>query len=354
MQNPMHKKYLARCFELAKRGVGMVSPNPQVGAVIVFKNRILGEGWHQKYGSAHAEVNAVASVKEADKKYISQSTIYVSLEPCNHHGQTPPCVDLILKNRIPKVVIGQIDPNPLVGGKGIKRLRLAGVEVVSSDGVTMSHPITRPFFTWIGKKRPHIILKWAQSRDGFLGKKGTEIPITNALSKRLVHKWRSDSDAILVGKNTVLTDNPKLDNRYWFGAPPLRVFFDKKGEIPLDFNIFDDKMPTWCIGTAQDSPWQQTHFLYKKTRKNQIPFLLEKLTSDKKAILFVEGGAATHQQFIEMGLWDEMRVLESVNSLKSSTGAEDNFISAPLIPKNAILQEEFHLTTDRIRIFAPK
>ena len=329
-------KYLHRCFQLARLGAGSVSPNPMVGAVLVHKDRIIGEGWHQQYGGAHAEVNALRSVAGADRHLIPHSTLYCSLEPCFHQGKTPPCVDLILENKIHRVVVSNTDPNPLVAGQGLEKLRAAGVAVESGILEAEGRDLNRAFFTWINKKRPYIILKWAQSADGFLARRGKQTPISGPLAQRLVHRWRSEADAILVGATTARIDNPRLDNRLYFGKSPLRIALDFSGKLTSDAHLLDDALPTWILGDTRPGIWKKTQFLplpespsspllassptsslssRDNSNRDWIPFLLEKLRADNHAILLVEGGASVLQQFLDGGYWDELRVLENPQQL---------------------------------------
>ena len=236
------EKYMARCLQLAQSGGGYVSPNPMVGAVIVCNDRIIGEGYHRHIGEAHAEPNAIYSVN--NKELLSQSTLYVNLEPCSHYGKTPPCADLIVKKRIKKVVIGTLDPNPKVSGRGAEILRDAGIEVIVGVLEKECHTLNRRFFTFQINKRPYILLKWAQTRDGFIDHCRSDnsiqaLKISNSITQLLTHKMRSENMAIMVSTNTVLLDNPSLTLRYWFGKSPLRVAIDRKNMIPDNYIIKD-------------------------------------------------------------------------------------------------------------------
>lgn len=339
------EQFIRRCFDLARLGAGSVSPNPMVGAVLVHEGKIIGEGWHQKYGEAHAEVNCVRSVSSENQSLIPYSTLYCSLEPCFHFGKTPPCVDLILEQKIPRVVVANGDPNPKVAGQSLAKLRAAGVEVVAGILEEQGHWLNRAFFTWIEKKRPHIILKWAQTSDGYLGKPGERTPISGPAALRLVHRWRSESDAILVGTTTALADNPRLDTRFFFGKNPLRLVFDREGKIPSDFHLLDDSTETWVFGKKREGHFSTTDF-FQNEDKILIPNLLEKLFETNRATLLVEGGAHVLAQFLENGYWDEIRIIE--NSRRLSGG-----LPAPAIPPTAILKEQFDVGHDRAFIFAP-
>lgn len=355
------QRFIRRCFDLARLGAGSVSPNPMVGAVLVYEGKIIGGGWHRKYGETHAEVNCLASVLPENQKFISQSTLYCSLEPCFHFGKTPPCTDLILEQKIPRVVVANIDPNPLVAGKGLSKLRAAGVEVESGILEEEGRWLNRTFFTWISERRPHIILKWAQTADGIMGRVGERTPISSPVALRLVHRWRSESDAILVGTATALTDNPRLDTRFFFGKNPLRIVFDREGKIPLNFHLLDDSTETWVFG-------KERHFVigrhsvieshlsgefFKRTKffptegKVLIPNVLEKLFEANKAILLVEGGASILSQFLENGFWDEIRILENERRLGGG-------VAAPRVPSEAVLKEEFRVGEDVVWVFAKK
>src|SRR6187402_177178 len=237
----VHEKYIKRCIELAKNGLGTTYPNPLVGSVIVYENEIIGEGWHRMAGEAHAEVNAVNSVK--DQSLLSKSTIYVSLEPCSHYGKTPPCCDLIIRHQIPNVVVGTVDSFSEVSGNGIKKLIEAGKNVTVGILEEECRQLNKRFFTFHEKKRPYVILKWAESQDGFIAPAQKEVRtplwITNAFSRQLVHKWRTEEQAILVGTKTVIDDNPRLDARDWQGENPVRIVLDNCNRIPKESYIFD-------------------------------------------------------------------------------------------------------------------
>jgi len=322
-----------------------------VGAVLVHQGRILGEGWHRRYGEAHAEVNAVASVAVADRPLLRQAVLYCSLEPCAHHGKTPPCADLILREGIPEVVIANTDPNPLVAGKSIARLRAAGVRVRTGVLEEEGRYLNRAFFTWIQQRRPHIILKWAQSADGFLGRPGERTPISGPLVQRLVHRWRAEADAILVGTRTAQVDNPRLDNRLYFGKSPLRVVLDLKGKLPLQAHVLDDRQPTWILGPERPGRWENTHFWMPPHtqaddgRRWWVAFLLKQLRAAEKAILLVEGGADVLQQFIALDLWDDIRLIQSPHYLGAG-------IQAPAVPPAAVLRERMRVGNDSVLLWS--
>ena len=311
----IHEKYIKRCIELAKNGLGTTYPNPLVGSVIVYNNEIIGEGWHQKAGEPHAEVNAIDSVK--DKSLLSKATIYVSLEPCSHFGKTPPCCDLIIANNIPNVVIGTMDPFAKVAGTGIKKLLEAGKNVTIGILEDECNELNKRFFTFHTKKRPYIILKWAESQDGFIAplerEKKEPVWITNEFSRQLVHKWRSEEQAILVGTNTVLEDNPSLTVRDWTGNNPIRIVLDQNNRIPKESPIFDNQAKT--ISISKDS------INFSNTIVTEIADFLFK---NEIQSVIIEGGCQTLQSFIDANIWDEARVFKGAISLK-------NGIKAPLI-----------------------
>lgn len=332
-----------RCIQLARLGAGEVAPNPMVGAVLVYKEVIIGEGYHQKYGEAHAEVNCINSVPEEKKHLISQSTLYVSLEPCSHFGKTPPCTDLIIAQKIPKVVIGCVDPFAAVAGKGIDRLRNAGVEVITGVCEEECKNLNKRFFTFHQKKRPYLILKWAQSADGFIALPGPKpVKISNIYTDRLVHRWRSEEAGIMVGINTALTDNPALTNRLWTGKSPVRMVIDKNLKLPVDFKLYNNEAPTFIFNSVKTDKQLNTEWI-----KIPSPDFLQEVmnTLYEKNILsvIVEGGAALIQSFIEKDLWDEARVITSEKAL-------GNGLRAPVL-KNFALDHASQLEEDQIKFF---
>jgi diaminohydroxyphosphoribosylaminopyrimidine deaminase/5-amino-6-(5-phosphoribosylamino)uracil reductase len=308
----IHEKYIQRCIELAKNGLGTTYPNPLVGSVIVYNDQIIGEGWHQKAGGPHAEVHAIQSVK--DKSLLSKATIYVSLEPCSHFGKTPPCSDLIIANKIPNVVIGTIDPFAKVAGNGIKKLIEAGATVTVGILEDECNELNKRFFTFHTKKRPYILLKWAESKDSFIApltkEKKEPVWITNDISRQLVHKWRSEEQAILVGTNTVLEDNPALTTRYWTGNNPIRIVLDQNNKISKESHIFDNQAKTISISTNEirfdeNLAFHIAAFLYEQNIQSVL----------------IEGGAQTLQTFIDCNLWDEARVFKGGISFKNGVNA---------------------------------
>lgn len=298
--------YMRRALELAELGRGKVSPNPMVGAVIVHEGIIIGEGWHAYYGGPHAEPNAIADV--AKPELLKESTIYVTLEPCAHWGKTPPCADLLVRYQFKRVVIGAIDTNPLVGGKGIQRLRAAGIEV--SVGVLASEvrEQNRRFFTSIEKKRPYVLLKWAQTADGFVARKNYDSKwISNAYSRQLVHQWRSEEDAILVGKNTVYYDNPSLNVRDWSGKDPVRVVLASSLDRTQPCHVLDGSIPTMIFN--QELQLETTNISFVQVPDSRdLDLVLQELYRRKIGSVLVEGGSQVLKAFIEANLWDEARI----------------------------------------------
>ena len=302
--------YMQRCIQLAQLGQGMVAPNPMVGSVLVYQDQIIGEGYHQQYGQPHAEVNCINSVAEADKGFISQSTLYVSLEPCAHFGKTPPCADLIIKHQIPKVIIGCRDPFEAVNGKGIDKLLAAGVDVTVGILEEECKILNKRFFTFHTKKRPYIVLKWAETANRFIGNTNQErLLISSETTNKLVHKWRSEEAAILVGTNTALLDNPSLTNRLWTGKQPIRLVLDELLSLPKSLNIFDKKQLTIVFNLVKYE--EELNLIYYKLEGN-TPLLQQIMDAcyqlNIQSIL-VEGGNKTLQSFIDNELWDEARVI---------------------------------------------
>ncbi len=334
-----NEQYMQRCFDLAKSGLGMVAPNPMVGSVIVYNNNIIGEGFHRKYGEAHAEINAIKSVK--DKILLPECTLYVNLEPCFHFGKTPPCVDAIIEQHIPRVVISNIDPNAKVKGKSLDKLRNEGVEVITGVLKTEGEKLNKRFFKFHSKSRPYVILKWAQTEDHFIDiirdPAHPQQPnwITTEEARMLVHKWRSEEQAILVGTNTAFLDNPQLNVRNWAGKSPLRIVIDKTLRLPNNLRIFDSSQPTivFTENDGEDKP---------NVEYVTIPFdeylpehILGQLYHRQIISLIIEGGTKLIQSFINANLWDEARVLTGQKYFKEG-------VPAPLIPVPPELTEISH------------
>jgi len=340
----IQEKYISRCIELAKNGLGTTYPNPLVGSIIVHNGKIIGEGWHKKSGEPHAEVNAVNSVK--DKSLLKESTIYVSLEPCSHFGKTPPCCDLIIKNEIPNVVIGTLDPNIKVAGNGIKNLIAAGANVTVGFLEAECNELNKRFFTFHKKKRPYVILKWAKTQDGFIAPltKSEQKPvwITNDFSRQLVHKWRSEEQAILVGTNTVIDDNPKLDVRDWTGNSPIRIVLDPNNRIPKHSAIFNNQVKTIIFSSTIPSINEENAIFevidFEENISQQILYVLYKHQIQS---VIIEGGRQTLQTFIDENIWDEARIFIGNNFF-------ENGIKAPIIALNNI--EKYSIGNDELII----
>ena len=313
-----------------------------VGAVLVHNDRIIGEGNHERYGHAHAEVNALKSVRDEDRHLIQEATIYVSLEPCCIFGRTPPCTNLILENKIPRVVISCLDLTPEVAGNGVQILRDAGVEVITGVLEEEGLWLSRYRRTFVTKNRPHIILKFAQSQDGFIGQTGEQIWITNAYSKRYVHKLRAEIDAILIGSHTAHVDNPELTNRLYFGKSPLRIVLNKKQDLSPNLKVFQSDTPTWWVNEKQEKSLPYSTQLVKMAfDKTLLPTLLKRLHEANKSTLLVEGGATTLQHFIDANLWDEAHLLTGNKVLTKG-------IKAPTLFGE--LKEKHHLSGDVLTI----
>jgi len=335
---------MRRAIQLASLANGYTAPNPRVGAVVVYQDKILGEGYHQAYGQAHAEVNAIAAVKKEDQKLLPKATIYVTLEPCFHQGKTPPCVDLILQHKIQRVVIACTDPYEKVAGQSIRKLQEAGVAVTVGVLEAAATKLARRFMTQVTQQRPYIILKFAQSQDGFIGQIDKQVPISNRLSKRLVHKWRAEESAILVGTNTALIDNPRLNNRLYFGRHPLRLVLDRQLRIPTTGHLFDGSTPTW-IFTEKKPPAKQKNVTYipLNFKGNRIQNLLQYLHEKRIQSVLVEGGSQLLQSFVQADLWDECRIFRSPKSLGEG-------VAAPHIPQKK-LHQEIQLADNTLQVF---
>lgn len=340
------QKYMHRCLQLAKNGLGTTYPNPLVGSVVVHNQQIIGEGWHYQAGEPHAEVQAIRRVKQ--EHVLSESTLYVNLEPCSHHGKTPPCADLIIEKKIPRVVVGCLDPNEKVAGRGIQKLQQAGIEVVVGVLEKESIELNRRFFTFHQKKRPYILLKWAVSQDGYIAPAnqppGTIVWLTQPSSRQLVHLWRSQEQAILAGTNTVRLDNPQLNVRLVSGPNPTRIILDKNRSIPLHYKVYDDQIKTLVITSQKpvDNPYLNTRYETLDFDKPWVDQLCELLYQYQIQSLIVEGGSYTLQQFINENLWDEARVFSApINFGKG--------VKQPIFEGH--LEREITLQLDRLKIY---
>ena len=327
--------YMSRCLQLATFAEGYTHPNPMVGAVIVCNGEIIGEGYHRRYGEPHAEVNAIDSVK--NREWLKKSTMYVSLEPCSHWGKTPPCADLIVSCGIPRVVVGMLDPNPKVNGRGVGILQEAGVEVVVGVLEEQCRFVNRRFIVSQTENRPFVILKWAQTSDGFIDRERenlTQSPlrISNEITKTLNHQNRTFESAIMIATNTAIKDNPHLTSRKWSGRNPLRVVLDRSLRIPKDYKIFDQSTSTLIFNSIRHEILEQTEFVKIDFAKNIIPQVLNELHSRQIQSLIVEGGRVLLQSFIDFGLWDECYVELSPDPIGRG-------VSAPIL-RNAVLCKE--------------
>jgi len=312
--------YMKRCLELAELGNGKVSPNPMVGCVIVSGNKIIGEGYHQQYGQAHAEVNAVnavfANYGEKSAALFKDAIVYVSLEPCAHFGKTPPCADLLVKHQVKRVVICNVDPFPDVDGKGISKLKEAGIKVTTGVLDEEGKYLNRRFFTRVKSQRPYIILKWARTANGYFAPKNTvQQWISGPLAKKAVHKWRTEEDAIVIGKKTALADNPQLSAREWKGKNPIRILIDRKLEVPADHHIFNDRAKTIIFNEVKTDVVDNIHYIEMEDMQFYLPqkIAYQLYLMDIQSII-IEGGANILNQFISSGLWDEARVFNSASS----------------------------------------
>ncbi|MCF0197793.1 MAG: bifunctional diaminohydroxyphosphoribosylaminopyrimidine deaminase/5-amino-6-(5-phosphoribosylamino)uracil reductase RibD [Bacteroidaceae bacterium] len=306
-QEKVDEMYMRRCIQLAQNGIAGARPNPMVGAVVVCDGRIIGEGYHCKCGGPHAEVNAIASVREP--KLLERSTIYCSLEPCAHYGKTPPCADLIVSKRIPRVVIGCQDPFAKVDGLGIRKLRDAGCEVKVGVLEAECLALNRRFITRHTHQRPYIVLKWAQSDDGFMGQRGERVVFSSPTTQALVHKLRAEADAILVGARTAAEDNPSLTTRQWYGRNPIRCIIDLRGTLPAHLHVFDGSVPTRVYVGEGITPEYAANVTLVPTREEiLLPTIMADLIGENVQSLLVEGGAATLQRFVAADLWDEARI----------------------------------------------
>jgi diaminohydroxyphosphoribosylaminopyrimidine deaminase/5-amino-6-(5-phosphoribosylamino)uracil reductase len=340
-----HETYMHRCIELAKNGAGHVAPNPMVGSVLVHEGRIIGEGFHQVYGQAHAEVNAINAVKQEDKHLVPQSTIYVSLEPCAHYGKTPPCADRIIQEGIRKVVVGCRDPFKQVDGKGIEKLQNAGVDVLTGVLEKECQELNKRFFTFHTKYRPYIILKWAQSSNGKIGGSDFKrINISNDFSNRLVHKWRSEEAAIMVGTNTAFHDNPSLTTRLWKGADPVRIFLDMDLRVPSTHHILDGSVRTIIFNRHKHLQQGNTEYYQIAEDASVVHQVANALYQSQIQSVLIEGGTRLLQSFIDEGYWDEARIINNDNLII------DDGIHAPSLT-NALQTDEIRLLTDRVVFF---
>ena len=343
---------MRRAIQLGKNGLALAAPNPSVGCILVVNEKIIGEGFTSPFGGPHAEVNAINAVK--NKSLLIKATLYVTLEPCSHFGKTPPCVDLIMKHDIPRVVIGLLDPNPKVAGNGIKALKASGCEVVSGVLAVECTRLHKRFLSHYQKKRPYITLKWAESLDGYIApkkearaKNPTPFWITNRYSRQYVHRWRSEEMAILVGTHTVLEDNPKLTVRDWVGPAPIRILFDRHGKIPSDHHVLDGSVRT--IIFTENPPTQKgpkdTVFKELDFSKPLAQQICTHLYQHNIHSVLVEGGSKTLETFIDAGLWDEAFIFKGVSIFKN--GIKAPTLAGERISTQSVLKDTLiHLRND--------
>ncbi len=340
-----HEYYMARCLQLAKLGAGSVAPNPMVGAVLVYNDVIIGEGYHQQYGGPHAEVNCFKSVLPLMQAFISKSTLYVSLEPCSHFGKTPPCADLVIQQQVARVVIACRDPFEKVNGAGTEKLKAAGIEVIEGILEKEAQELNKRFFTFQQYKRPYIFLKWAQTQDGFLARAGYErLAISNTYSNIFTHKMRAEEAAILVGTNTALHDNPALTTRNWVGRQPLRIVIDKHLKLSGSLNLFSDKHPTVVINFLKEQQEGQIYFHKIAAGEDLIGQLMKYLFDQNIQSLIVEGGSILLSSFIAQNIWDEALVITNTK-LNIEQG-----IKAPELPTNKFVTD-MSILSDTIQRF---
>jgi len=343
-----NERYMHRCIELAKKGAGYVAPNPMVGAVLIHDDRIIGEGYHQKYGEAHAEVNCIESVKADDKKLIPDSTLYVSVEPCAHFGKTPPCADLIIRNRIPKVVIGCRDPFKEVNGKGIEKLQEAGVDIELGILEKECKDLNARFFVYNTLHRPYLVLKWASTVDGKIANSDySRVFISNEYSNRLVHKWRTEEAAVLVGTRTAHFDDPYLTSRLWPGPNPVRLVVDMELRLPPMLHLFDQQVKTIVFNKLRHEERENLIYYQVTEDVELVHQVCNALYQMKIQSVLIEGGARLLQSFIDAGLWDEARVITNENLL-IKTG-----IPAPQLLGGRV-ENKFNLGNDRVVLYKNK
>jgi diaminohydroxyphosphoribosylaminopyrimidine deaminase/5-amino-6-(5-phosphoribosylamino)uracil reductase len=337
--------YMKRCLELAANGLGQVSPNPMVGAVLVCDGKIIGEGWHEAYGKPHAEVNAIENCKKnGSGELLSRSSLYVNLEPCNHFGKTPPCADLILENKIPEVFIGMRDPNTDVEGGGVLKLRKAGVRVEENLLRAECEELNRRFIIYQTRQRPYFILKYARSQDGFiapLGSDGKIHWISNAYSRKLVHKWRTEEDAVMAGYHTVLKDNPQLTVRSWTGRNPVRVVVDDLLTLPPSSHVFNGESTTLLFNTVKDEQSGNVEYIKYNPAESLPAQVCKALKAKHIQSVILEGGMRLIQKFVNDGIWDEARILTAPHNLGQGIAAP--VISGTLFAQDFIQDDELRI-----------
>lgn len=343
------EKYMHRCIQLAQNALCNAAPNPMVGAVIVCDGKIIGEGYHVRNGEAHAEVNAIRSVK--DQSLLHRSTIYVSLEPCSHYGKTPPCADLIIEKQIPRIVIGCQDPFAKVAGRGIQKLKDAGREVIVGVLEKECRNLIRRFITFHTLRRPYITLKWAESADKYIDiyrENGNPVILSSSLTSMLVHKKRAEHSAIMVGTNTARLDNPSLTVRCWYGPSPVRIVLDKRQALPHSLHLFDGSVPTLVFTEKTHSPQFNIEYIPIDYQQDILPLIMENLYARGLQSLLVEGGSILLQSFINAGLWDEIFIEKAPLNLYSGIKAPEVSCGIPHITEHFFGRTFLHYTAPRM------
>lgn len=344
------EKYMRRCIQLARNGLCNTAPNPMVGAVIVCDGKIIGEGYHVRCGEAHAEVNAIRSVK--DPSLLKRSTIYVSLEPCAHYGKTPPCADLIIEKQIPRIVVGCQDPFSKVAGRGIQKLREAGREVIVGVLEAECRDLIRRFITFHTLRRPYITLKWAESADGFIDRErtdGSPVVLSTPLTAMLVHKRRAEHAAIMVGTRTALLDNPSLNVRHWYGPAPVRIVLDRKRSLPPTLHLFDGNVPTLVFTEEESEKGNGVEYISLDYNRNLLPQIMESLYARRLQSLLVEGGTRLLQSFIDSDLWDEIIVESSPELLGEGVKAPETSPGTPCLIEKHFGRDFRHYKAERLQ-----
>ncbi|WP_317164535.1 bifunctional diaminohydroxyphosphoribosylaminopyrimidine deaminase/5-amino-6-(5-phosphoribosylamino)uracil reductase RibD [Pontibacter fetidus] len=333
--------YMRRALELARLGSGYTAPNPMVGCVVVHNGQIIGEGWHRNYGGPHAEVNAVASVQ--DKSLLPESRVYVTLEPCSHFGKTPPCADLLIESGVRDVVICNLDPNPLVAGRGVQKLLDAGIKVETGLLEQEGLEVNKRFFTSHRLKRPYITLKWAETADGFIaGPACEQIQISGALAKRFVHKLRAEEQAIMVGTRTALHDNPRLNTRHWSGRNPIRIVIDRQLTLPETINLYDGSQPTIVYNYKKQDEHENLHFAQLQENEPLLPQIMTDLYKRNVISVLVEGGTYLLESLLHENLWDEAFILKNTaltigDGIKAPTMVHGNLIEQQTLGTDQLL-----------------
>jgi diaminohydroxyphosphoribosylaminopyrimidine deaminase/5-amino-6-(5-phosphoribosylamino)uracil reductase len=338
----MDELFMQRALELAVLGRGHVSPNPLVGSVVVHNGQIIGEGWHKKYGEPHAEVNAINAV--SDPSVLVDSTVYVNLEPCSHHGKTPPCADMLIRHKVKRVVVANLDSNPLVAGEGVRKLRAAGIEVTTGVLDKAGHELNKRFFTFMEKQRPYVVLKWAETADGFVAKENYDSKwISNEHSRQLVHKWRTEEDAVLVGMKTAAHDNPQLNVREWSGRNPVRIVIDRFLKLSHKLNLFNGIQKTICYNLLKHEEHPNLS-LVRLDEENFLDNLIHDLYKQKIQSVIVEGGATTLRLFMEANLWDEARIFSTLRAFGKG-------LAAPQVQGKMISHQD--VDGDLLKVYLP-